>query len=106
MVLNRSLHKEERTELKVDMGRQKDAWMELYGNSVLNNTLQVLGDIKVHILFEQSIDFFQYQERIEQHQLKKSQSAVWSHGYSRAGQPETIEHGDICLLSSYRGFLF
>ena len=23
------------------MGRQKDAWMELYGNSVLNNTLQV-----------------------------------------------------------------
>ena len=52
MVLNRSLHKEERTELKVDMGRQKDAWMELYGNSVLNNTLQVLGDIKVHILFE------------------------------------------------------
>ena len=58
MVLNRSLHKEERTELKVDMGRQKDAWMELYGNSVLNNTLQVLRDIKVHILFEQSIDFF------------------------------------------------
>ena len=58
MILNRSLHKEERTELKVDMGRQKDAWMELYGNSVLNNTLQVLGDIKVHILFEQSLDFF------------------------------------------------
>ena len=46
MILNRSLHKEERTELKVDMGRQKDAWMELYGNSVLNNTLQVL--IKRH----------------------------------------------------------
>ena len=106
MILNRSLHKEERTELKVDMGRQKDAWMELYGNSVLNNTLQVLRDIKVHILFEQSIDFFQYQERIEQHQLKKSQSAVWSHGYSRAGQPETVEHGDICLLSSCKLFCF
>ena len=58
MVLNRSLHKEERTELKVDMGRQKDAWMELYGNSVLNNTLQVLRDIEFHILFQQSIDFF------------------------------------------------
>ena len=56
MILNRSLHKEERTELKVDMGRQKDAWMELYGNSVLNNTLQVLRDIEFHILFEQSID--------------------------------------------------
>ena len=37
----RSLKKEEQTEFKVDMGRQKDAWMELYGNSVLNNTLQV-----------------------------------------------------------------
>ena len=58
MILNRSLHKEERTELKVDMGRQKDAWMELYGNSVLNNTLQVLRDIEFHILFDQSIDFF------------------------------------------------
>ena len=56
MILNRSLHKEERTELKVDMGRQKDAWMELYGNSVLNNTLQVIRDIEFHILFEQSID--------------------------------------------------
>ena len=32
---------EEQREFKVDMGRQKDAWMELYGNSVLNNTLQV-----------------------------------------------------------------
>ena len=50
MILNRSLHKEERTELKVDMGRQKDAWMELYGNSVLNNTLQVLRDIEYHII--------------------------------------------------------
>ena len=100
MILNRSLHKEERTELKVDMGRQKDAWMELYGNSVLNNTLQVLRDIEFHILFEQSIDFFQYQERIEQHQLKKSQSAVWSQGYSRAGQHETIEHGTPSIFSS------
>ena len=51
MILNRSLHKEERTELKVDMGRQKDAWMELYGNSVLNNTLQVLRDIEYHIMY-------------------------------------------------------
>ena len=29
------------TEPKLDMGPQKDHWMELYGNSVLNNTLQV-----------------------------------------------------------------
>jgi len=27
--------------------------------------------------------------------LKKSQSAVWSQGYSRAGQSETIEHGPV-----------
>ena len=57
MVLNRSLHQEERPELKVEMGRQKDAWMELYGNSVLNNTLQV-RHMKLYILFEHYIVCF------------------------------------------------
>ena len=32
--------------------------------------------------------------------MKKSQSAVWSQGYSRAGQAETIEHGET--LTCYR----
>ena len=71
--------------------------MELYGNSVLNNTLQVGPHIESHLILT---DNHLQKERIEQHQLKKSQSAVWSQGYSRAGQSETIEHGTPCIFSS------
>ena len=44
-------------EYKLDLGPQRDPWVELYGNSVLNNTLH---------------------DRLEKHRLQKSQSAVWS----------------------------
>jgi len=62
---------EKENEYKVDMGDRRDPWVELYGRSVLNNTLH---------------------DRVEQHKLQKSQSAVWS----RAGSGnEIIEHAPV-----------
>ena len=43
--------------LQVDLGPARDPWVELYGNSVLNNTLH---------------------DRLDRHKLQKSQSAVWT----------------------------
>jgi len=56
---------------KLDLGDRPDPWVELYGNSVLNNTLQ---------------------DRIEQHKLQKSQSAVWN-GASSINK--IIEHAPV-----------
>lgn len=58
-------------EFKVDMGERKDPWVELYGKPVLNNTLH---------------------DRIEQHQLQKSQSAVWNRASS---MNEIMEHAPV-----------
>jgi len=62
---------ETENEYKVDMGERKDPWVELYGKPVLNNTLH---------------------DRIEQHQLQKSQSAVWNRAN---GMNEIIEHAPV-----------
>ena len=43
--------------VQVDLGPARDPWVELYGNSVLNNTLH---------------------DRLDRHKLQKSQSAVWT----------------------------
>ena len=43
--------------MQVDLGPARDPWVELYGNSVLNNTLH---------------------DRLDRHKLQKSQSAVWT----------------------------
>ena len=51
---------------KVDMGPQRDPWVEVYGKSVLNNTLH---------------------DRLEKHSLQKSQSAVWNNNQVIEHQP-------------------
>ena len=51
---------------KVDMGPHRDPWVEVYGKSVLNNTLH---------------------DRLEKHSLQKSQSAVWNNNQVVEHQP-------------------
>ena len=51
---------------KVDLGPARDPWVEVYGKSVLNNTLH---------------------DRLEKHSLQKSQSAVWNNSQVTEHQP-------------------
>ena len=63
----RSVTAKPESDYKVDLGPQRDPWVELYGNSVLNNTLQ---------------------DRLGKRGLQKSQSAVWTNS-------ELTEHGPV-----------